>query len=62
MLRWSLFFLVVAIIAAVFGFGGIAASAVGIARILFTIFIVLFLASLIFGLISGRNPPTGLPR
>jgi len=33
----------------------------GIARILFTIFIVLFLASLIFGLISGRHPPTGPP-
>jgi len=59
MLRWSLIFLVVAIVAAVFGFGGIAASAVGIARILFTVFVVLFLASLIFGLISGGRPPTG---
>ena len=61
MLRWSLIFLVVALIAAVFGFGGIAASAVGIARILFTIFIVLFVVSLLVGLISGRNGPTTPP-
>ena len=35
MLRWSAIFLVVAIVAAVFGFGGIALAAAGIARILF---------------------------
>jgi uncharacterized membrane protein YtjA (UPF0391 family) len=39
---------VVAIIAAVFGFGGIAATATGIARILFWVFLVLFLVSFIF--------------
>jgi uncharacterized membrane protein YtjA (UPF0391 family) len=49
MLRWTVIFLVVAIIAAVFGFGGIAASAAGIAKVLFFIFIVLFLISLIAG-------------
>jgi len=59
MLRWSLIFLVVAVIAAVFGFGGIAASAVGIARILFTIFVVLFVISLVVGLFTGKNPPAG---
>ena len=49
MLRWTVIFLVVAIIAAVFGFGGIAVGAASIAKILFFIFIVLFLLSMIFG-------------
>lgn len=35
MLHYAIVFLVIALIAAVFGFGGIAASAVGIAKILF---------------------------
>jgi uncharacterized membrane protein YtjA (UPF0391 family) len=58
MLRWSLLFLVIAIIAAVFGFGGIAASAVGIARVLFFIFLILFVVQLIVELGSGRRPPS----
>lgn len=49
MLRWALIFLVVAIIAAVFGFGGIAGTAVGIAKILFWVFLILFLVSIILG-------------
>ena len=49
MLRWTVIFLVVAIIAAIFGFGGIAAGAESIAKVLFFIFIVLFLISLITG-------------
>jgi uncharacterized membrane protein YtjA (UPF0391 family) len=58
MLRWALIFLVVSLIAAVFGFGGIAAQAAGIAQILFFIFLVLFVVSLLFHLISGgRTPP-----
>jgi uncharacterized membrane protein YtjA (UPF0391 family) len=61
MLRWALIFFIVAIVAAVFGFGGIAANAVGIARILFFIFLVLFVISLLTGLITGRNPPMGPP-
>ena len=54
MLRWALIFLVVAIVAAVFGFGGIAATATGIARILFWVFLVLFLISLVVGR-GGRS-------
>jgi uncharacterized membrane protein YtjA (UPF0391 family) len=54
MLRYSIIFFIVAIIAAVFGFGGIAAGAVSIAKILFFVFLVLFLVSLIFG---RRGPP-----
>jgi uncharacterized membrane protein YtjA (UPF0391 family) len=51
MLRWTLIFLVVALVAAVFGFGGIAAASAGIARILFFIFLILFVASLLSGLV-----------
>jgi uncharacterized membrane protein YtjA (UPF0391 family) len=47
MLRWTLIFLVIALIAGAFGFFGIAAGAAEIAKILFFIFIVLFLLSLI---------------
>jgi uncharacterized membrane protein YtjA (UPF0391 family) len=54
MLRWALLFLVVAIIAAVFGFGGIAAGATDIARILFFVFLVLFVVSLLTG--AFRTP------
>lgn len=51
MLHYTVVFLVIALIAAVFGFGGIAASAVGIAKILFLVFLVLALASFLFGLV-----------
>jgi uncharacterized membrane protein YtjA (UPF0391 family) len=51
MLRWTLTFLLIALVAAVFGFGGIAVAAAGIARILFFIFLILFVASLMSGLI-----------
>lgn len=53
MLRLAIVFFIIAIIAAVFGFGGIAAGASHIAVILFWIFVVLFLISLITGL--GRR-------
>ena len=56
MLSWALTFLVIAIIAAVFGFGGIAATATGIAQILFYIFLVLFLVSALMALSKGRPP------
>jgi uncharacterized membrane protein YtjA (UPF0391 family) len=50
MLFWALIFFVVAIVAALFGFGLIAIEAVLIAKILFFIFIILFVVSLIAGL------------
>ncbi len=49
MLRWTVTFLIIALIAAVFGFGNIAAGATSIAKILFFIFLVLFVLSLLFG-------------
>lgn len=48
MLKWTVIFIVVAIIAAIFGFGGISESAAGIAKVLFFIFLVLFILSLVF--------------
>jgi len=51
MLRWALGFFVIAIIAAIFGFGGIALAAAGIAKILFFLFLVLFLLTLVGGLV-----------
>ena len=49
LLRWALLFLVVALIAALFGFGGIAAGATDIAKTLFYIFIALFVILLAAG-------------
>jgi uncharacterized membrane protein YtjA (UPF0391 family) len=49
MLHWAAVFFVIAIIAAVFGFGGIAASATGIAKILFFAFLVMAVISLLLG-------------
>jgi len=46
MLRWALAFFVVAIIAGVLGFTGIALATAGIAKFLFYLFVILFLASL----------------
>ena len=54
MLHYAVVFFVIALIAALFGFGGIASSAVGIAKILFVIFVVLAVASFLFGLISKK--------
>ena len=47
MLYWTLVFLVVSLVAALFGFTGLAVATAGIARILFFVFLVLFLLSLI---------------
>jgi len=49
MLHYAVVFLVIALIAGVLGFGGIAGSAIGIAKILFFIFLVLFVVSLLMG-------------
>ena len=54
MLYWAAVFFIIALIAAVFGFGGIAAGAVSIAKILFFVFLVLAIVALIF----GRRVPT----
>ena len=48
-MRWALVFLVVAIIAAVLGFGGIAGEAAWIAKILLFVFLILAVVSLVMG-------------
>jgi uncharacterized membrane protein YtjA (UPF0391 family) len=53
MLRWAAGFFIIAIIAAVFGFGGIASGAADIARVLFFVFLVVFVISLVMGLVNG---------
>ncbi len=47
LLQWSLIFFVVALVAALLGFGGVAQASSGIARMLFFIFAVLFIISLV---------------
>ena len=55
MLRWSAAFLVIAIIAAALGYGGIAADAAEIAKVLFFIFLGIFFVTLILGLVAGQK-------
>jgi uncharacterized membrane protein YtjA (UPF0391 family) len=55
MLSWVVTFLVVALIAGVLGFGGIAGASVEIAKTIFFIAVVLFLISAVVGLVRGRS-------
>jgi len=52
MLRWALIFLVVAIIAGVLGFGGIAGTAAGIAEVLFWCFVVITVIFFLLGMFA----------
>ena len=54
MLNYAVIFFVIAIIAAVFGFGGIAAGATEIAKILFFVFLLITVVILIMGLIRRK--------
>lgn len=53
MLRWSLTFLLFGLIAALLGFTNVAGTAIGIAQVLFYIFAVLFVLTLLVSLFSG---------
>ncbi|PIW31202.1 MAG: DUF1328 domain-containing protein [Rhodobacterales bacterium CG15_BIG_FIL_POST_REV_8_21_14_020_59_13] len=55
MLGWAILFFLLAVAAAVFGFGGLSATFAGVAQILFVVFVVLFLVSLVVRLMSGRR-------
>lgn len=59
MLGYAITFFLLAIVAAVFGFGGLAGTLASIAKFLTLMFVVLFIASLIYGMVTGRraNPP-----
>lgn len=56
MLRWAVIFLILAMIAGLLGFGGIAVISTNIAQTLFIVFLVLFVASLLIGFINGKRP------
>ena len=56
MLGWAVVFLIIALVAAVLGFGGVAAASAGIAKLLFVRFLLLFVISLIFGWRGKRVP------
>lgn len=56
LLRAAIAFFVIAIIAAVLGFGNIAGGAADIAKILFYVFIVVFVILLVMGLLTGKRP------
>lgn len=55
MLRWSMIFLVIAIVAAAFGFGGIASGAAEIAKVLFYLFLGVFVVTLVLGVMAGKK-------
>jgi len=60
MINWIITFFILAILAAFFGFGGMAASFASVAKLLTAVFIILFLASLVYSLLSGRKPPSSV--
>jgi len=55
LLKWALIFLKISIVAAVFGFTGIWAASADIARILFFIFVMIFLVLLVLGPLAARS-------
>jgi uncharacterized membrane protein YtjA (UPF0391 family) len=55
MLRWAVIFLIIALIAALFGFTDIAAASAGIAKVLFGIFLFIFLLAVVLGLFAGNR-------
>ena len=59
MLSWALTFFILAVIAAVFGFGGMAGTFAWAAKMLFAAFVVLFIVTVVANLFSGRRtlPP-----
>ena len=54
MLHFAVVFFVIALVAALFGFGGVAAGAVGIAKVLFFVFLVLAVFTFLSGAMKGR--------
>ena len=60
MLYYSLVFLFISVVAAIFGFGGVATASAGIAKILFFVFIIGFVISLIFHVVRKIDNKTGV--
>ena len=56
MLSWVVTFLIIALVAGLLGFGGIAGASIEIAKIVFFVAIVLFAVSALVGLMRGGRP------
>lgn len=54
MLYWTVIFLIIALVAGALGFGGLASTSAGIARVLFGIFLILFIVTAIMQLMGGH--------
>ncbi len=54
MLKWAFIFLIVAVVAGALGFTNVAAGAATIAKVLFGIFLIIFLVLLVMGLLAGE--------
>lgn len=57
MISWAITFLVIALIAGILGFGGVAVVSIELAKIVFFVAIVLFAISAVVGLMRGRGTP-----
>ncbi len=55
MLRWAFVFLVLALVAGLLGFTGVAGESMAIARILFFVFLIVFVIGLVYSLVTGRR-------
>jgi uncharacterized membrane protein YtjA (UPF0391 family) len=55
MLRWAVVFLIIALIAGLFGFTDLSAASAGVAKILFTVFMLIFLGALALGLVAASK-------
>jgi len=59
MLRWAVIFLILGLVAAALGFTNVAGASIDIAKILFFIFIAIFVIFLVLGLVAGRKVTGG---
>jgi uncharacterized membrane protein YtjA (UPF0391 family) len=55
MLRWAAIFLIIALVAALFGFTDVASVSASIAQVLFGIFLILFLGAVALGMVAARR-------
>lgn len=55
MLKWAIIFFIISLVAGIFGFTSVSTAAAGIAKIIFIVFAVLFIATLIAFLIVGKS-------
>jgi len=56
MLRWAIIFFIIAVVASLFGFGGVAGTSMQIAKFIAIIAVILFVVSLVIGGLRGRGP------